>query len=254
MNDIIVWPAVAPRVTEEAGTRGGTHSGMDLAADLNDPVLAAFDGTVVFVGGDGASGSIQTGPKDWVYANGEGKTVDIRRADGLISRVGHLNGYNVKQWQRVNAGDVIGFAGTTGFSTGVHIHWETRWDRAWSGGNWVNPRKFDPQVFTPSTPTGQEEDDIMAIYMEATQNSSPTERGNPGTSRIWAGADRVIAGAKYSPVWERSEDGTIRRLFTAEWEAIQAAYAAAGRPVPYAKVHGNAIEQMYLVNRAEPVR
>lgn len=252
MNNLVVWPAVDPVVVEEAGTRGGAHSGIDLAANLNDPVLAAFDGTVIFVGGDGARGSIQVGPKQYVYANGEGKTVDIIRADGLISRVGHLNGYNASKGDTVNAGDVIGFAGTTGFSTGVHIHWETRWDRAWIGGNWVNPRALDPQVFTPSTPAKQEEDDIMAIYLEATQNSSPTKPGDSGSSRIWAGTDRVIAGAKYSGVWERSEDGTIRRLFAAEWEAIQAAYAAAGRPIPYATVHGNAIEQMYLVNRAEP--
>lgn len=155
----VFWTAVSPSVTEEAGTRGGTHSGIDLKAKLDDPVISAFDGEVVYVGGDGASGRIWIGDR-WLYPNGEGKTIDIRRADGLISRVGHLNGYNVRQGQTVRAGDVIGFAGTTGYSTGVHIHWELRWDRAWVGGAWVNPRLFDPQVFDPATP--EEEDEEMA--------------------------------------------------------------------------------------------
>ena len=52
---------------------------------------------------------------------------------------------------------------------------------------------------------------------------------------------------------ERSEDGSIRKLFVAEWDAIQAAYKAAGRPIPLATgVHGNAIAEMYLTTRAAP--
>lgn len=149
-TQIVYWPAVNPRVTEEAGTRYGKHSGMDLAADLNDPVLAPFDGVVIFVGGDGASAPIWMDGW-WLYPNGEGKTVDIQRADGLISRVGHLNGYAVSVGQTVKAGQTVGYAGTTGFSTGVHIHWELRWDRAWVGGNWVNPRNFNPLVYNPAT-------------------------------------------------------------------------------------------------------
>lgn len=138
----VYWPAINPVVTEEAGTRGGTHTGIDLAARVGDPVLAPFDGTVVFVGGDGASGWIGN-----VQANGEGKTIDIQRADGLIARLGHLSGYNVSRGQKVRGGDVVGFAGSTGFSTGPHIHWEMRWDRVWVGGNWINPRLYNPQVF-----------------------------------------------------------------------------------------------------------
>lgn len=145
-GQVVYWPSANPVVTEEAGTRGGTHSGIDLAASLGDPVLAAFDGIAEYVGGDGASGRIWLGDR-WLYPNGQGKTVDIRRTDGVLSRVGHLNGYNIQQGQRVKAGDVIGYAGMTGYSTGVHIHWETRWDRAWSGGNWVDPRSFHPQTF-----------------------------------------------------------------------------------------------------------
>lgn len=141
----IYWPAVSPSITEEAGTRGGTHAGIDLAAERGDPVLAAFDGEVVYAAGDGANGRLWLGY--WLYPNGEGRTVDIRRSDGLISRVGHLDGYAVSYGQKVKAGQVIGYAGNTGYSTGVHIHWELRWDRAWSGGAWINPRTVSPQVY-----------------------------------------------------------------------------------------------------------
>lgn len=157
----IYWPVHEPYVTEEAGTRGGAHAGIDLSAKLDDPVLAAFDGEVVFVGGDGAKGRLWVG-WGWVTANGEGKTVDIRRADGLISRVCHLNGYAVEVGQKVKAGDVVGYAGSTGYSLGVHVHWETRWNRNWVGPGWVNPRDFKPSKYTNNKPTpGQEEDDEM---------------------------------------------------------------------------------------------
>lgn len=96
------------------------------------------------------------------------------------------------------------------------------------------------------------EEAIMAIYLEATGNSSPIDAKNPGTSRIWAGNNRVIGGATYSGVWERSEDGTVRRLFPGEWQAIQDAYVAAGRKVPVAKISGNELEKMFLVKRAAP--
>ncbi|SDQ04843.1 M23 family metallopeptidase [Leucobacter chromiiresistens] len=158
----VIWPAVKPRVTEEAGTRNGTHTGIDLAAERGDPVLAPFDGTVVFVGGDGASGRLWLGDR-WLYPNGQGRTVEIQRADGLISRVGHLEGYNVRVGDKVRAGDVTGYAGDSGYSTGVHIHWELRWDRAWNGGRWINPRSVAPTTFTAqqSLTTIHEEEDML---------------------------------------------------------------------------------------------
>lgn len=164
MSKPVFWPSANPVVTEEAGTRGGSHNGIDLAAFLGDPVIAAFDGVAVFVGGDGASGAIDLGGGNWLKPNGEGRTVDIRRADGLISRVGHLEGYAIKQGDTVKAGQVIGYAGNSGYSTGVHIHWELRWDRAWSGGAWINPRTVNPKTYAATSvavDTYEEEDDEM---------------------------------------------------------------------------------------------
>lgn len=107
---------------------------------------------------------------------------------------------------------------------------------------------------TPEEKIYDEEEELMAVYFEATSNSSPLTPGNDSTSRIWAGSGRVLNGARYSGVWERSEDGSLRRLFEGEWAGIQAAFKASGRKVPLARVHGNVIEQMYLVQRYVPKR
>lgn len=175
----VYWPSRNPVVTEEAGTRGGSHYGIDLAAQLGDPVIAPFDGVAVYVGGDGATGRLWLG-NGWLYPNGEGKTVDIRRADGLVSRVGHLSGYAIQPGQSVKAGQVIGYAGSTGYSTGVHIHWELRWDRAWSGGSWINPRSVNPITYVPHNSTAPKPplhgmDDAMIVYYKNAQG-----KGKPG--------------------------------------------------------------------------
>lgn len=158
-------------------------------------------------------------------------------------------------WRRYGLGAV-----TRGASRGLGVH--SDWVRVECPGRYImnnlgviiaqaNAINAGEPAATPVIVP--EEEDIMAIYLEATGNSSPIDAGNPGSSRIWAGADREINGAKYSPVWERSDDGSIRRLFAAEWAAIQEAYKAAGRKVPLVTgVHGNAIEEMYLTKRAAP--
>lgn len=256
-NDEVFWPVDPSTVTEEAGTRGGEHDGMDFGLPIGTPIFAAFDGVVIANYNDGASGRMWAG-NGWVYANGPALITEIRRADGFISRYAHLSKYALPVGARVAGGEtVVAFSGNSGFTTGPHLHWSLRWDRRLSGGAWVNPRKFN--LLLPGEQTANEkekdkleEDEIMAIYLQATGNSSPIDGKNPGSSRIWAGNNREIGGAVYSGVWERSEDGSLRRLFPGEWQAIQEAYAAAGRKVPVAAISGNELEKMYLIKRAEP--
>lgn len=138
------WPTDPSQITEEAGTRGGNHWGIDFGVPIGTPLIAPFSGTVAWIGNDGASGFL---PGTNIKANGPALILDIRRDDGLISRFAHLNGYNVKAGQRVNAGDVVAYSGNTGFSTGPHLHWEIRWSREFSQRGWVNPRSFNPQIF-----------------------------------------------------------------------------------------------------------
>lgn len=147
MAEPIYWPLSPEIVSEWPGDRGGWwHYGTDFAVPVNTPLVACFDGVIDYAGGDGASGQI-----NGVWANGEGLTVDIVRADGLRARYGHMNRIDVVKGQRVKAGQQIGLSGNTGFTTGPHCHWELRWDAAWSGGAWVDPRGLDMRLLSTLT-------------------------------------------------------------------------------------------------------
>ena len=97
-----------PRRAPTAGA-STNHKGIDLSAPLNTPVRAAKGGRV----------SIS---KD--QATGYGKWIEIVHDDGTKSRYGHLNTRDVQVGARVQAGQVIGKMGSTGTSTGSHLHFE----------------------------------------------------------------------------------------------------------------------------------
>ena len=98
------------------GTRSAPHEGVDFAASMDDPVIAATDGRVVRVFADGSCG------------NGIVVQHPVDEA-AWRTRYCHLNGTNVQQGQKVTRGDVLGTVGTTGNSMGVpHLHFEL-WQR-----------------------------------------------------------------------------------------------------------------------------
>lgn len=86
------------------------HSGLDLAAPEGAPLFAAADGVVVFAGVNG----------------GYGNAVDIQHANGYLTRYGHMSKICVYAGQQVEAGDLIGKVGSTGVSTGPHVHFEIK--------------------------------------------------------------------------------------------------------------------------------
>ena len=90
------------------------HKGADIPLHVGDPVRAAFDGKVRVV-----MKTRQTG--------GYGNLVVIRHANGLETYYGHLNSQAVKENDIVKAGDIVGYGGSTGRSTGPHLHFETRY-------------------------------------------------------------------------------------------------------------------------------
>jgi murein DD-endopeptidase MepM/ murein hydrolase activator NlpD len=103
------------RITSHIGWRknpfgGGYefHSGIDIAAPQGSKVLATADGVVVFAG----------------WYGDYGKTVIIRHPSGYLTLYGHLSQIDVKEGQKVKAGDVVGRVGSTGRSTGPHLHYE----------------------------------------------------------------------------------------------------------------------------------
>jgi len=96
-----------PACNEGKGN-GGFHNGIDIDLDTGDPVHAALDGTISAVG-DMAK-----------YAYG--KWITIKHDNGLTTLYGHLSVQSVSVGQKVKTGDIIGYGGSTGYSTGSHLH------------------------------------------------------------------------------------------------------------------------------------
>jgi murein DD-endopeptidase MepM/ murein hydrolase activator NlpD len=101
--------------------RPAMHTGLDFRAGSGDPVRATANGKVVSSG----------------WAGGYGRMVEIDHGNGLSTRYGHLSEIDVKVGDQVKIGQVIGAVGSTGRSTGPHLHYETRID-----GEAVDPQKF----------------------------------------------------------------------------------------------------------------
>src|SRR5665213_2668774 len=97
------------------------HTGLDMRGDIGEPAHATADGKVTIAGRDG----------------GYGNMVEIDHGNGFSTRYGHLSKIDVKVGQNVRIGETIGEIGSTGRSTGPHLHYETR----------VNGQAVDPQKF-----------------------------------------------------------------------------------------------------------
>lgn len=109
-----------PRRDPFRGT-AAMHRGLDFRAPHGSPIHAAADGRISFVG----------------WKSGYGKVVEIDHGAGMVTRYAHMSRFNSKVGAEVTAGDVIGAIGSTGRSTGPHLHFEVR-----INNNAVNPRPF----------------------------------------------------------------------------------------------------------------
>ncbi|QQR40796.1 M23 family metallopeptidase [Devosia rhizoryzae] len=101
--------------------RKAFHSGLDFAAASGTTVFSAADGVVSFVGD----------------RSGYGKVVEVRHANGLVSRYAHLSAQLAREGQKVTTGTPIAKVGSTGRSTGPHLHFEVR-----RGENALDPKPF----------------------------------------------------------------------------------------------------------------
>ena len=128
-----VAPADVAAVTSSYGYRrdpftggGAMHSGLDFRGPTGAPIFAAAKGKVTFVGTKG----------------GYGKTVEISHGNGLMTRYAHMSRFSVKAGQAIPAGATIGGIGSTGRSTGPHLHFEVR----------INNRAVNPRPFLEAAP------------------------------------------------------------------------------------------------------
>lgn len=115
---VMGWP-VRGTVTQEFGHNG--HPGIDIAAATGTPVGAATAGTVTQAG----------------YNNGYGNSVILDHGAGITTLYGHLSSIAVHTGDHLPAGGLLGAVGSTGHSTGPHLHFETR-----EGAEKRNPRSY----------------------------------------------------------------------------------------------------------------
>ncbi len=122
-----LWPVEGP-VTGSFGERedpfngeGAFHSGVDISSNYGHPVIAPADGVVT----------------EAETMGGYGRLIQIQHGNGISTRYGHLSGFAVRPGDRVRRGQLIGFVGLTGRSTGPHLHYEVR-----VYNTPVNPQKY----------------------------------------------------------------------------------------------------------------
>lgn len=108
-SSVMIWPTEGS-ISSGFGWRWGrVHKGIDIAASIGTPVWAADSGVVEFAGWDDS---------------GYGNMIDIRHHNGFITRYAHLSDIYAQQGSLVNQSQVIGAVGSTGNSTGPHLHFE----------------------------------------------------------------------------------------------------------------------------------
>jgi murein DD-endopeptidase MepM/ murein hydrolase activator NlpD len=126
-----LWP-VKGWITSGFGKRAspltgepGRHMGVDIANEVNTPIRAAADGIVTYAG----------------WEAGYGRLVAIEHGYGYSTRYGHCARIEVKVGDEIKRGQVVGYMGSTGHSTGSHVHYEVR-----VHGVPVDPEKYLPKV------------------------------------------------------------------------------------------------------------
>lgn len=121
-------PTGSPMLTSSYGYRrdpfnghAAFHAGLDFPGRYGQPINAAADGKVSYVG----------------QRQGYGNVVEVEHGNGIMTRYAHLSGFASRVGQKIARGDTIGRMGSTGRSTGTHLHFEVRLN-----GQAVNPRPF----------------------------------------------------------------------------------------------------------------
>ena len=165
------------------GSRWGKqHQGLDLNLNFGDSVVTAFDGVVRYAKSN---------------SGGYGNCIIIRHKNGLETLYGHLNNINVSENQYVKSGQFIGLGGSTGHSTGPHLHFETRY----------NGIPIDPQLLIDLTTQQLKSETVIFDKADlfhyrnpiTTANNSNTEKRSSSKSKK-SKKGKKISSKKKKPV------------------------------------------------------
>jgi len=122
-----IWP-LEGRITSSFGERvdpfngeGAFHRGIDISSSYGHQIIAPADGVVTYA----------------EFMSGYGRMVVIDHGHNIQTRYGHMSGFSVREGQHVKRGELIGYVGLSGRSTGPHLHYEV-----WVQGTPVNPHKY----------------------------------------------------------------------------------------------------------------
>ena len=130
---------------------GAMHSGIDFKGPTGQPILAAAGGRVTHAG----------------WKSGYGKAVEVTHGNGLMTRYAHMSRIDVRAGQRIEQGLQLGAMGSTGRSTGTHLHFEVR----------LNGRAINPRPFLEANT------DVLKVKAIARQRAKAPGRAQSGTSR-----------------------------------------------------------------------
>ena len=196
--------SVNPYVFSKFGYRHGRrHQGVDLPYPTGTPVYAAFDGKV----------------RVSDYVGGYGNLIIIRHANGLETFYGHLSRRDKEPGDWVNAGDVIGLGGSTGRSSGPHLHFETRYQGYAFDPTWLIDFETDTLrhrlltfrswYFNPNSRYVQSIDDEDEIYRTDEEERQLAEAQAKKEAQARAAAER--AAVKYYTVRSGDTLGKIAK-------------------------------------------
>lgn len=162
------------------------HKGVDIALNTGDAVYAAFDGVVRIAMPTRMSG-------------GYGNVIVIRHVNGLETYYGHLSRYIVKSGDIVKAGELIGYGGSTGRSTGPHLHFETRY----------MGQAFDPErIFDFASGTLRDEVFVLKKhYFNCNSHYGQTDAQSVAASKSAPAASSSKNAGSGSPVYYKVKSG-----------------------------------------------
>lgn len=164
---------------QRPGLFGDFHSGMDYAAAQGTPIPAQYNGTV-----------------DWIANSsvGLGKHVGLKIAKNLWALYGHMSEISVKMGQSVQRGQMVGRVGSTGWSTGPHVHYELR--KGGPNGQHVNPLTYGNSAKRGSTSGGKGD-----IVDRAASYDGPVT--NPAAVSFYTNENNAMEGGAFSALGTR---------------------------------------------------